>query len=79
MKVEQEKIMNEASKEGLSTLKKIMITHSKLRQYPELQRGLIGRIKGQNVSEGLIKISYRRLPVLDVVVDYYDYEGYYYM
>ena len=31
-------IMEEANKEKLNTSKKIMVTHSKLRQYPELQK-----------------------------------------
>ena len=33
----EEKIMEEASKEGLNTSKIIMITHSKLRAHPNLQ------------------------------------------
>ena len=40
----QEKVMEAADKKGLSTTKKIMLTHSKLRQYPNLRREIIQEI-----------------------------------
>lgn len=46
-----EDIMEKAEEAGLSTAKKIMLTHSKLRPYPQLQKNLIEMMKGKNVDD----------------------------
>ena len=47
----REDIMEKAEEEGLSTKKKILLTHSKLRKYPQLQKNLIEKIKDKKIDE----------------------------
>ena len=46
-----EDVMEKAEEEGLSSKKMLLLTHSKLRQYPQLQKNLIERIKDKKIND----------------------------
>jgi len=44
-------IMEKAEEEGLGSRKKLLLTHSKLRKYPQLQKNLIEKIKDKKIDD----------------------------
>ena len=44
-------IMETAEQEGLSSRKKLLLAHTKLRKYPQLQKSLIDKIKDKKIDE----------------------------
>jgi hypothetical protein len=69
------RVFTYSQKKGLSTQQKILLTHTKLREHPEIQRWLVDQIKGQEIKASRI-IVYQAIRDLETGALFKDGKSY---